>query len=204
MTRITTLLWDIGGVLLSNGWDRYARSRAAQSFQLDLPEFEGRHQGCVAEFEVGRLTLDEYLAATVFYEDRQFNADDFKDFIYAQSQGNYDMLDLARSLQSSQRYLMVAFNNESMELNRHRIERFELRSLFSLFLSSCFVGIRKPDAGIYELALQVTQTEPGDAVIIDDREENLETGRRLGFHTVHCQGSAKEVMEGLKDLGASW
>lgn len=203
MARITTLFWDIGGVLLSNGWDRNARSRAAQSFQLNHSEFEERHQACVTDFEEGRLSLDEYLVTTVFYEDRQFSADDFKAFIYAQSQSNPEVLELARSLRATQRYLMATLNNESLEVNRYRIERFGLRSLFSLFLSSCFLGMRKPNAAVYELALRVTQTEAGDAVIIDDREENLEPARRLGLHTVHCQGSAKELMQGLEDLGVS-
>lgn len=99
---------------------------------------------------------------------------------------------------------MATLNNESLEVNRYRIERFGLRSLFSLFLSSCFLGMRKPNAAVYELALRVTQTQAGDAVIIDDREENLEPARRLGLHTVHCQGSAKELMQGLEDLGVSW
>lgn len=158
----------------------------------------------MTDFEEGRLSLDEYLVTTVFYEDRQFSADDFKAFIYAQSQSNPEVLELARSLRATQRYLMATLNNESLEVNRYRIERFGLRSLFSLFLSSCFLGMRKPNAAVYELALRVTQTQAGDAVIIDDREENLEPARRLGLHTVHCQGSAKELMQGLEDLGVSW
>lgn len=203
MAPVHTLFWDIGGVLLSNGWDRYARRKAAASFHLDLHEFEERHQACVEDFETGRLSLDEYLATTVFYQAREFGADDFKDFVYAQSEPKTDMLDLARSLQASQRHLMATLNNESVELNRYRIERFGLRSLFTLFLSSCYVGMRKPDARIYELALHVTQTDPGDALLIDDREENLDAARRLGFNTVHCRGSAPQLAQGLKKLGVS-
>ena len=185
MPQITTLFWDIGGVLLSNGWDRNARAGAVEHFQLDGQEFEKKHQACVIAFETGRLTLDAYLLATIFDRDRDFDRDDVKHFMYAQSLAKPDVLDFARSLHASRRYLMVTLNNESHDLNTFRIERFGLRSMFSLFLSSCFLGVRKPDPQIYRLALELTQTEPAENLFIDDREENLETPRGLGFHTIH-------------------
>ena len=78
MAEITTLFWDVGGVLLTNGWDRAARRRAAEQFHLDWEEFEDRHDLVVTDFEKGRLTLDEYLQRTVFYRSRSFSQDDFK------------------------------------------------------------------------------------------------------------------------------
>ena len=201
MAQVTALFWDIGGVLLTNGWDRHARARAEQHFQLEHDDFDERHRAHVTEFEEGKLTLDAYLDAVVFYRDRPFSMDDFKQFIYAQSEPHPEMLDVARSLRASRQYLMAVLSNESRELTQYRIERFGLRSLFSLFLASCFLGMRKPDRDIFELALEITQTAPTDALFIDDREENVEAASRLGFQTIHHEGSALQLVEALRHKG---
>ena len=201
MAQVSTLFWDIGGVLLSNGWDRHARARAVHHFQLEHDDFDERHRAHVTDFEEGRLTLDAYLNAVIFYKDRPFSVDDFKHFMYAQSEPYAEMLDVARSLHASHQYLMAVLSNESRELTQYRIERFGLRSLFSLFLASCFLGIRKPDTDIYELALEITQTAPANALFIDDRKENVEAARSLGFQTIHHEDSALQLVEALKLKG---
>ena len=182
---ITTIFWDLGGVLLSNGWDRAARRRACERFDLDRDDFEDRHEHVVDEFETARLDLDGYLERTVFFEPRAFTRADFKAFMFAQSREDPETLAVVRGLRHAARYRLAVINNESLELNAYRIETFGLRECFPLFFSSCFVGLRKPDAAIYRLALGVTQTPAADALLVDDRAINVEAARGLGMQTIH-------------------
>ena len=125
MAEISTLFWDVGGVLATNAWDRDTRHAAALRFRLDEEELEQRHEALVSALETGKISLDDYLERTVFCLRRSFSREEFKAFMYAQSQPKPDSLALARELAG--RYLLAAINNESLELNLFRIERFALR-----------------------------------------------------------------------------
>ena len=157
MTQIRTLFWDIGGVLLNNAWDRTERKQALTKFNIDEADFQSRHEPLVPSFERGELTLDQYLDQTIFYRLRDFSRDAFRDFMFSLSRPNLESLTVARSLAQSGKYFMATINNESAELNAYRIQTFDLNEIFSLFVSSCFVGMQKPDEKIYRLALQLTQ-----------------------------------------------
>ena len=185
MSNVHSIFWDVGGVLLTNGWDREARGRAIARFGLDADEFEERHELVVADFETGRLSLEDYLKSTVFCQPRTFDESDFTSFMLAQSQPKPESLALLRALRTDGRYRMAMLNNESAELNQHRIRHFALYDCFDVFLSSCYLGVRKPADAIYRLALQLTQRDPERCVFIDDRPINLECAARLGIHTVH-------------------
>lgn len=197
---ITTIFWDLGGVLLSNGWDRAARQRACDQFALDWNDFQDRHEHVVDEFETARLDLDGYLERTVFFEARPFSPADFKAFMFAQSREDPDAIDVVRQLRDAGRYRLGVINNESLELNLYRIERFRLRDCFALFFSSCFVRLRKPDAAIYRLALEVTQTAAAEAILVDDRAINVEAARRVGMQVVHYRDVA-QLRGCLAELG---
>ena len=191
MAKITALFWDVGGVLLTNGWDRHARRRAVEKFKLDWEDFEDRHELVVTRFETGRLALDRYLERTIFYRARNFSKDDFREFMFAQTQPIEGSLDLAGRLARSGRYLLAALNNESREINLHRIEHFGLRKVFSVFFSSCFLGVKKPDDEIFRLALDLSQRAPEECVFIDDRELNLECAGRSGLRTLHFRDATQ-------------
>ena len=187
MAEPSALFWDVGGVLLSNGWDRHGRRRAAKQFALDWEEFQDRHELVVNDFETGHISLDQYLACTVFDRDRGFTRDEFTEFMFAQSEAYPETLAIVEQLALNGTYLLATLNNESLELNRYRIERFGLRNHFDLFLSSCFLGVAKPEEAIYRMALHVTQREPEACVFIDDRGLNVERAAALGIRTIHYQ-----------------
>lgn len=191
MAKITALFWDVGGVLLSNGWDHTARRRAVEKFKLDGEDFEDRHDLVISRFETGHLTLERYLERTIFYRSRNFSKEDFRDFMFAQSQAVEGSLDLVARLAHSGKYLLATLNNESRELNLHRIERFGLRKDFKVFFSSCFLGVKKPDDEIFRLALDLSQRAPEECIFIDDRALNLECAGRSGLHTLHFKNAAK-------------
>lgn len=187
MPQIRAIFWDVGGVLLTNAWDRAQRERALEQFKLDQEEFHDRHEMVVSSLERGKIGFDEYLDRTIFYRPRPFAREVFKDYVFSLSQPYREVLALAEELAKSGRYFMATINNESRELNLYRIQTFGLREIFSVFVSSCFVGLRKPEEGIYRMALEITQKSPGDCCFIDDRALNLECARQMGMHTVEMQ-----------------
>jgi len=182
---ITHLFFDIGGVLGTDGWSTPQRRRAIKRFELDDAEFERQHRDAVGTFEQGRMTLDEYLDATVFYRERGFSREAFVEFMLAESRPDEVTIALARRLAGTGKYRMMTLNNESLELNRHRIERFGLRDIFEAFFTSCWLGFTKPSHRIYEVALGVSQAPPERAVFIDDRGPNLMPAKALGMQTIH-------------------
>ena len=200
MAAITTLFWDIGGVVLTNGWDTSARKKAAARFDLDWEEYESRHDQAFPLYEIGRLTLDEYLERTLFFRPRAFDRQEFRGFMLAQSQEMPESRALLRAFAGAVRYLIASINNEPRELNDYRITHFGLRADFRAFFSSCYVGARKPDEGIYRIALDVMQRAPEECVFIDDRAANLPPAAQLGMRTIHFQGAA-QLREELQRLG---
>ena len=202
MAEVTTLFWDNGGVILTNAWDRGSREKAVEKFHLDWAELEDRHELMLNAFECGETGLDEYLRRTVFYRERPFTPAGFKEFMFAQSQPNPEALDLLGRVARTRRYRMATLNNESLELNEYRIRKFHLRDYFEAFFSSCYLGVRKPDPGIYTRALQITQREPAECVLIDDRGLNLECARELGMRTIQFQDAA-QLQSDLARLGVT-
>jgi putative hydrolase of the HAD superfamily len=200
VSQIHAIFWDVGGVLLSNAWDHTQRMAALERFHLDEKEFLARHEMVVSSFERGKITLDEYLDHTVFYRDRPFTRDEFRDFMFSLSEPIPEVLAFARTLTASGKYFMGTINNESRELNLYRIEKFGLREIFRLFVSSCFVGLRKPESGIYRLATEITQINPEECCFIDDRALNLECAAKLGMRTIQMQ-ALEQLRSDLQKLG---
>ncbi len=199
-TGITAIFSDVGGVLGTNGWDHAGRKKAVEHFGIDWQEFEERHELVVNSFELGHLGLSEYLQRTVFYRMRRFTPDQFRDFMFAQSKPFPESIELFKRLARSKRYFLATLNNESLELNLHRIESFGLRQLFSVFFSSCFLGLKKPDDAIYRMALKLTQRAPQECLFIDDRELNLERAAQCGMRTLHCQ-EPRQLEPRLQEVG---
>jgi putative hydrolase of the HAD superfamily len=199
---IRAIFWDVGGVLLTNAWDHNERKVALDHFGLDQQEFHSRHEMVVSSFECGKISLNEYLQRTVFYRTRPFSLDQFRDYMYSLSQPKPESLAFARSLTASRKYFMGTVNNESRELNLYRILKFGLREIFQLFVSSCFVGLRKPESGIYKLAIEITQFDPQECCFIDDRALNLECAESLGMRTIQMQNLV-QLRDDLNKLGVT-
>ncbi|MDQ6828628.1 MAG: HAD family phosphatase [Gemmatimonadota bacterium] len=197
---IRHVFFDIGGVLGSNGWDREQRATAVQEFNLKELDFEYRHLETVSAWEEGRMSLDEYLDITVFYEPRPFTKQRFTEFMFAQSQPFLDSIDVVKAIRAQRRVVLMTLNNESAELNAHRIERFGLRPLFDAFLTSCWLNSRKPASIIYQRAVGVAQADPRASVFVDDREQNLGPARQLGMRTILFHDAA-QLSDGLRSIG---
>ncbi len=198
MAETRALFWDLGGVLLTNAWDHEERDLAIAHFRLDKAELEARHKELFVPFEEGKFSLDEYLERAVFYTSRPFTVEEFKTFMRSLSKPNHEALEIARGL--SNKYPMATINNESREFNEYRIRTFGLRDYFDVFVSSCFVGVRKPDERIYRLALDLTQWSAEECCFIDDRPVNIESAAKVGMQTVLMQNPG-QLRNDLKTLG---
>lgn len=200
MPAITTLFWDIGGVILTNGWDHNSRLEAVQTFGLDWEEFRERHDLSFPAFDAGQISLNQYLDRTLFYRARSFSREDFTAFMFAQSKEYPETRAVLSDAARTGKYFVASINNEPRELNNYRIEAFGLRRDFQAFFSSCYLNARKPEEAIYQIALEVTQRPAESSVFIDDRTLNLENPRRLGLHVIHHQ-NAKQLRSDLQTLG---
>ncbi len=202
MTRlpVKAIFWDIGGVLLSNGWDRDQRCVVVTQFGLDPEDFQERHKLIVPELEMGRMTLNDYLDQTVFMHPQSFSTEQFVAAMEDQSVPNEDVLALLRSLTGSHR--MYALNNESRELNEYRRRAFKLDDSLLAFFSSCYLGLSKPGPAIYRLALDLAGVQPTQALMIDDRLQNVETAQSVGMQAIHFQ-DAGQLMADLERLGVT-
>jgi putative hydrolase of the HAD superfamily len=198
LAQITTLFWDIGGVILTNGWDHISRKEAAETFQLDWDEFRERHDLSFPAFDSGHITLNEYLDRTIFHKTRTFSKEEFSAFMYAQSKEYAEPRRVLDDATRAGKYFLGAINNEPLELNQYRIEAFDLRRNFEVFFSSCYAGSRKPEESIFRLALAVTQRKPEQCMFIDDRPLNLENPRRLGMNVIHYQ-NAEQLRKELRN-----
>lgn len=201
MLPFDVILFDVGGVLLTNGWDHGERAAAAAKFGLDAQELEARNAKVYPAWEKGDIDRDQYLDAAVFYEPRSFSRDEFFVFILAQSKLLADgALDILAELSASNRYLIGALNNEARETNDFRFSKFELRRYFKVAFSSCYVGLRKPEPAIYRRALDILGSAPDQTLFIDDRQENVDGAVAAGMKAIRFTG-AEALRSELEKLG---
>jgi putative hydrolase of the HAD superfamily len=205
VTEIKHIFFDIGGVLGSNGWDREQRQRAVEKFGLKADDFQWRHEEVMGEWEEGRITLDEYLDIAVFYAPRHFSREEFIAFMYSQSVPDEATIRIARLLSRQSAYTLMTLNNEAEELNTHRIEKFGISQIFEAFLSSCWLGVRKPIRRFYSRALGIAHAEPANSLFIDDRQQNLIPASSLGMNVVLFKSATqlRSDLERLLDLELS-
>ena len=182
---ITTLFFDVGGVVLTNGWDHVSREEAANHFQYDYDAVEEQHQRVAQPFECGQISLGHYLKEVIFFRERPFSKDEFIRFMETQSQPHRSSIQVISQLAKQSHYQLATVNNESLHLNLYRINTFNLTNYFSAFFSSCFLGVTKPECEIFQKALHITQRAGAQCLFIDDREENVAAAQQCGIRGVH-------------------
>jgi putative hydrolase of the HAD superfamily len=197
---ITCLFVDIGGVLLTNGWDHHLRKQAATDFKLDWDELESRHHLNVDVYETDKLTLKDYLARVVFYEERPFTPTQFRDFMFAHSQPYPEMIELVTQLKIRYGLKIFVVSNEAREINDYRIEKFKLGEFVDCFISSCYVHLRKPDKDIFRLALDIAQVPAKQTAYIENTPLLVQVAETFGIRGI-LHTDYKSTCEKLAALG---
>jgi len=200
MKKIKALFTDIGGVILSNGWDHTGREKAVAKFNLNKDEINERHHLTYDTYELGKIDLNTYLKRTVFYKKRSFTVKEFKDFMFAQSVSYPHMIQLLKEIKAKNNLRTIAVSNEAKELNNYRIKKFRLKEVIDAFVSSSYVHFRKPDEDIFKLALDVAQFHPDEVVYLEDRMMFVEVAGSLGINAIHHTDYASTVFK-LKEYG---
>ena len=198
---VKVIFLDIGGVLLSNGWGHESRQKAAQKFGLDYEEMDILHHFIFNVYEIDSITLNEYLDRVVFNHPREFTKEDFKTFMFAESSELPGMLQWLKEWKRNCDFRIISINNEGRELNDFRIKKFGLHQCFDAFISSCEVGMRKPDPGIFTLAMGIAQASPEECIYFDDRLMLVQAAQKLGIRSFHHQNfsATKRILEGFKN-----
>lgn len=199
-SKIKVCFFDIGGVLLNNGWGHQSRQAASDQFNLNYEEMEVLHNFIFNVYEIGKITLDDYLNTVVFNHPRSFSKQDFKDFIFAQSQALPDFLPWLKEWKKTCGFRVISINNEGREINNYRIQKFGLHDCFDAFISSCEVGMRKPDPGIFNLAMGIAQVSPEECLYFDDRLMLMQAAQKLGIRSFHHQdfSTTRQILESHK------
>jgi len=199
-TSVKILFFDVGGVLLSNGWGHESRKLAAEKFGLNYEEVNALHAFIFNVYEIGSITLDEYLDTVIFNHPRDFAREDFKEFIYQQSVELPHTLKWLKEWKKDCGFRVISINNEGKELNDYRVKKFRLHECFDAFISSCEVKMRKPDPGIFYLAMGVALAQPGQCVYFDDRIMFVNAAQKMGIRAFHHTSfeSTKKILEELK------
>lgn len=200
VSDLKILFFDVGGILLSNGWGGDSRKKATEKFGLDFAEIDLLHNFIFNVYEIGSITLDEYLDTVIFNQPRDFVREDFKDFMYSQSVELPDMLQWLKEWKKDCGFRIISINNEGKELNDYRVQKFKLHQAFDAFISSCEVNMRKPDPGIFKLALGIAQASPNQCVYFDDRIMFVNAAQKLGIRSYHHVSfhSTQKILENLK------
>lgn len=198
--QITHLFVDIGGVLLTNGWDHHSRKDAAAHFKLKWTEIEERHHLVFPAYQEGRFTLEEYLNLVIFYEKRPFTRAQFRSFMFAQSKPFLKMIELIRTLKAQYGLKIVTVSNEAKELNAYRIKKFKLDDFIDSFISSCYVHVRKPDVEIFHLALDVIQAQASQVIYIENTPLFVEIAEGMGMRSI-LHTDYQSTCETLASLG---
>jgi len=198
--HIKILFFDIGGILLSNGWGHESRKLASEKFKLDYAEVNALHSFIFNVYEVGAVTLDEYLDTVIFNRERDFTREDFKAFIFEQSVELPDMLAWLKVWKKDCGFRVISINNEGKELNDYRVKKFGMHDCFDAFISSCEVGLRKPDPRIWQLAMGIAQVGPKQCVYFDDRLMFVNAAEKLGIRSFQHTDfeETKQLLEKLK------
>jgi putative hydrolase of the HAD superfamily len=182
--KITHLFTDLGGVLLTNGWDRGLRKLVATQFNVDAAEMDERHHLTYDTYEAGKISLSVYLSRVIFWEPRDFTEEAVVDFMLSQAKCFPEMIELYKRIKERNEIKIVVVSNEGRELTADRIRRFDLKEFVDIFVVSSYVHFRKPDEDIFRLALDVAQAEPEEVVYVDDRQMFVEVACRLGMREV--------------------
>ena len=203
MFPFDVILFDVGGVLLTNGWDRCERSMVLDRFHLDHAEFETRHLIAIDAWERDAISAREYLDATVFYAPRNFTQQDFLEAIFSVSTLLPDgALSILQELSASGKCMLGTLNNEAREPNEYRLRRFDIRKYVSVTLSSCYLGLRKPQPEIYRRALDILGRPAERVLFIDDRQENVTGAEAAGMKGLRFEGEAT-LRRKLQELGVA-
>jgi putative hydrolase of the HAD superfamily len=197
---ITHLFTDLGGVLLTNGWDKNLRHLTADRFGINSAEMDDRHHLTYDTYESGKMGLAAYLDRIIFYEPRGFTHDDVIDFILGEARAFPEMIDLVCRLKARHGIKVAVVSNEGRELTADRIRRFRLDDFVDFFIVSCYVHFRKPDEDIFRVALDIAQADPRRVAYIEDRPMFVEVAASLGMHAIWHHGF-ESTCEHLAALG---
>jgi HAD superfamily hydrolase (TIGR01509 family) len=198
---IRTLFWDIGGVILTNGWDSGQRTEVLSRLGVDREAYEEVHERANYYWERGLITAKDFFAQTVLHANPKLDLtfEILWKQVCAQSKVLHpECLDILAELKQQGRYRLATLNNESRELNEYRLDAFKLRSLFDYFICSGYVHEMKPLPGIYRSAIDISGFEARTALFIDDKEENCVAARAVGMQTIRFE-NPKQLCRSLAE-----
>lgn len=194
--QIKTIIWDIGGVL-ERTEDLTPRQQVADRLGMTVEHLSDLIFGNTTQFRVqlGQISREEHLQYVQSQLGLPTRAD--LDQVLAEFFGgdrlDTDLVNHIRELKTS---CTTAVLSNYSEILREKITKtWQIGDAFDHLIISSEVGFKKPSPEIYQIALEKTGCQPGEAVFIDDFIENIEAAQQLGLHGIHFQNVEQALNE---------
>ena len=198
---IRAVICDFGGVLttpLVKGFLAYQDEFGVTAEQLGnamarAAEEHGEHP--LFELERGRISEVEFGRRLERHLDPGFDLRRLQELYFEHLDPNRPMIELMAELRGRGLRTALLTNNVREWESRWRAMVPELDDVFELVVDSAFVGMRKPERGIYELTLDRLGDglRPEECLFIDDIEVNCEAARELGMVAVRFEDNAQAM-----------
>ncbi len=200
MSRPSVIVFDLGKVLVDFDYGIAIR-RFAERSEAGMEQIQRLVDSPIqVEFESGKITTNEFFAAVRdgagFRGDRAEFVSIFAD-IFSPMETMIAFFERLKSLGIP----TCVFSNTNEIANGHIRERFLFYSRFDQYVLSFEEGAMKPDEPIYDVVEQRTGESGAGILYIDDRPENIETGRGRGWQTILQDGEAAAVAKAESLLG---
>ena len=197
--KIRAIIFDLGGVLLRTA-DFTPRVQLANRFGMSRHELEelifGGESGDQAQR--GEITVQQHwanLAVKIHCSDKELKS--LVEEFFAKDEIDISLMDYIRKLHRS--YKTGLLSNAFDDLRQIITERWHFEDAFDDMVISAEVGMVKPDASIFHMALEQLGVEAGQAVFVDDMQRNIEGARQVGLLGIHFQ-NPQQVRLDLKQL----
>ncbi len=198
---ITTLIFDLGAVILSNDWHYECQEKFDEftnAFAIDYNQMELGWNAHSHDYLIGKMTEEEYWKRFLTTADAKNIDVELAKIIYRKYQmENENMLDLLKKLK---KYRLAALTTIGKEWLEFKKKKFGLNEIFETIVSSPYAGTAKPDLEIYKLTLKILGVPAKECVFIDNKKELLIPADKLGMKTIHFTGQ-KDCEEKLSRIG---
>jgi putative hydrolase of the HAD superfamily len=156
---------------------------------------EERGEHPLYELEKGQLTEAEFMAIVQERLPGDIQLDGFREVYFTHLHPNEPMIELMRDLRG-RGFRMAMLTNNIREWEPLWRAKLPVDEIFEVVVDSAFVGMRKPERGIYELTLErLGDVRAEECVFVDDVDVNCAMATELGMTAVHYTSPDQAIAE---------
>ena len=195
---IKAVFFDLGGVILRTEYQA-PRQHLAESFGMDYEDIEKIVFGSpsAARASIGGITEEEHwLNVMKVLKQPAAEYERIRDEFFGGDMLDLKIIEFLRSIKPTHKTCLISNAWSGL---RDYILREKFDDAFHHLVISAEVGVAKPEAKIYQFALEQLAVSPNEAVFVDDVLENIEACENVGMRGIHFKDSESALRQ-LKRL----